>query len=134
LGAHKWRGPAALRMAPPPGDGEGLAAELSAQGVEIAPGRWAPDALVVGRRAARLRSSAAYRAGRFVFQGEPSQLITGLLGIEPGATVLDACAAPGGKALHAAALAGRQGLVVALDPHRGGVRRIVAEAGRLATT
>src|SRR5262249_49868197 len=134
LGAHNVRGPVALRIATPHSDRDALAAELSAQGVEIAPGRWAPDALVVERRAARLRASGAYRAGRFVFQGEPSQLVTSLLGIEPGAAVLDACAAPGGKALHAAALAGPHGLVVALDPHHGGVRRIVAEASRLGIT
>ena len=73
----------------------------------------------------------AYRAGRFVFQGEPSQLVTRLLGLEAGSRVLDACAAPGGKTLHAATLAGPNGSVVALDPHRSGVARIVAEAARL---
>src|SRR5262249_4089158 len=87
LGAHNGRGPVALRSAPRHSDWDALAAELSAQGVEIAPGRWAPDALVVERRAARLRASGAYGAGRFVFQGEPSQLVTSLLGIEPGAAV-----------------------------------------------
>ncbi len=131
LAADNARGPVALRIGVPHAGRDALAAELSAQGVRIAPGRWAPDALVVERQAARLRSSPAYRAGRFVFQGEPSQLVTGLLGIEPGNAVLDACAAPGGKALHAAALAGPRGLVVALDPHRGGVRRITTEAARL---
>jgi 16S rRNA (cytosine967-C5)-methyltransferase len=129
LAAHNRRGPVALR-ATRPNDAD-LAGELSAQGARIAPGRWAPEALLVERQAARLRTCTAYRAGRFVFQGEPSQLVTGLLGIEPGGTVLDACAAPGGKTVHAAALAGPKGSVVALDPHRSGVGRIVAEAARL---
>jgi len=132
LAAHNRRGPVALRITRP--DDADLAGELSAQGAQIAPGRWAPEALVVERRAARLRTCGAYRAGRFVFQGEPSQLVTGLLGIEAGSSVLDACAAPGGKTLHAAALAGPNGSVVALDPHRTGVGRIVAEAARLGAT
>ncbi len=105
--------------------------ELYAQGARIAPGRWAPEALARRATAARLRTCAAYRAGRFVFQGEPSQLVTRLLGIEPGDTVLDACAAPGGKTVHAAALAGPSGSVVALDLTAAASRRIVAETARL---
>jgi 16S rRNA (cytosine967-C5)-methyltransferase len=132
LAAHNVRGPVALRIVRP--NDADLAGELSAHGAQIAPGRWAPEALVVERRAARLRTCGAYRAGRFAFQGEPSQLVTRLLGIEAGSSVLDACAAPGGKTLHAAALAGPNGSVVALDPHRSGVARIVAEAARLSVT
>src|SRR5262249_112105 len=132
LAAHNVRGPVALRIVRP--NDADLAGELSAHGAQIAPGRWAPGALVVERRAASLRTCRAYQAGRFVFQGEPSQLVTRLLGIEAGSSVLDACAAPGGKTLHAAALAGPNGSVVALDPHRSGVGRIVAEAAPLGVT
>jgi 16S rRNA (cytosine967-C5)-methyltransferase len=132
LAAHNVRGPVALRATASPADA--LAAELSAHEARIAPGRWAPEALLVARQGARLRACDAYRTGRFVFQGEPSQLVTRLLGIAPGSAVLDACAAPGGKTLHAAALAGPHGLVVALDPHRAGVRRIAAEAARLGAS
>ena len=91
LAAHNVRGPVALRIVSP--NDADLAGELSAHGAQIAPGRWAPEALVVERQAARLRTCGAYRAGRFVFQGEPSQLVTRLLGIEAGSSVLDACAA-----------------------------------------
>jgi 16S rRNA (cytosine967-C5)-methyltransferase len=54
-----------------------------------------------------------------------------LLDVAPGAAILDACAAPGGKAAYAAALGAR---VVALDAHVAGVRRIAAEAARLGLT
>jgi 16S rRNA (cytosine967-C5)-methyltransferase len=110
---------------------DALVAELAAQGVEAAPGRWARDAVVVERGAARLRASRAWREGRIAFQGEASQLVTELLGLEPGARLLDACAAPGGKAAHAAALVTSGGLVVALDRRAAGARSVAAEAARL---
>jgi 16S rRNA (cytosine967-C5)-methyltransferase len=50
-----------------------------------------------------------------------------------GGRVLDACAAPGGKATHAAALMGGTGLVLALDRRLSGLRRLVGEARRLGT-
>jgi len=118
-----------LRAAP--GTRGALADALAAAGVATTPGRWSPDALVVAEGGARLRALAAWREGRFAFQGEASQLVVPLLGVEPGMRVLDACAAPGGKTAHAAALAGDRGTVVALDRHRAGVRRILAEAARL---
>ncbi len=43
---------------------------------------------------------------------------------QPGDTVLDVCAAPGGKSLHAAALVGKAGHVTARDKSEAKVRRI----------
>src|SRR5262249_55621103 len=83
------------------------------------------------RGAGRLRALPPYREGRFAFQGEASQLVTLLLGVGPDASVLDACAAPGGKTLQAAAATGACGRGVALDVHAAGVRRVMAEAARL---
>jgi 16S rRNA (cytosine967-C5)-methyltransferase len=117
-----------------PGTVAALRDELAAAGVATTPAAFAPDALVVDRAAARLRALPAYRAGRVAFQGEASQLVTGLLAVVPGARVLDACAAPGGKTAHAAALVGANGLVVALDPRPAGAHRIRAEAQRLGAT
>jgi 16S rRNA (cytosine967-C5)-methyltransferase len=86
----------------------------------------------VDRGAAGLRAMPAWRAGRFAFQSEASQLVTPLLGLSPGMRVLDACAAPGGKACHAAALLADRGLVIALDRRTAGARRIAEERLRLA--
>jgi len=58
-------------------------------------------------------------------------LIAPLLGLAAGTRVLDACAAPGGKAAHAAALLGGSGLVLAVDQRRTGTVRIATEATRL---
>jgi 16S rRNA (cytosine967-C5)-methyltransferase len=110
---------------------EALTRALAAQGMQAAPARWADGALVLERGAGMLRSLPAFRDGHFAFQGEASQLVTALLGIRPGASVLDACAAPGGKTGQAATAAGLDGRVVALDVHPAGVRRITAESVRL---
>lgn len=53
--------------------------------------------------------------GRWWVQDLGAQAVVAMAGIGPGARVLDACAAPGGKTLAAAALAGREGSVVAMD-------------------
>ena len=108
-----------------------LREELTAAGVDATPGRWSPDALVVEAGAARVRALPAYRCGQTTFQGEASQLVTSLIGVAPGARVLDACAAPGGKTTHIAERIGAGGLVVALDVRPAGARHIAADAARL---
>ena len=102
---------------------EQVAAELAAAGVETQPARWAPDGLVVG--AGHPLRTALSATGAFMVQDEASQLVPIMLGVRPAMRVLDACAAPGGKALIVSdALAGR-GLLVAGDlrPRRLAVLR-----------
>jgi 16S rRNA (cytosine967-C5)-methyltransferase len=131
LAANNVRGPTTIRANRPRITRDALQSELVAAGVEASPSRWAPEALTVNRGAERLRGLAAWRDGRFTFQGEASQLIAPLLALAPGARVLDACAAPGGKTCHAAELLDGGGLVVGLDRRTTGVGRLVAEAARL---
>ena len=75
--------------------------------LETAPGRFAPDALVV--QGGRLPDAR----GRFTIQDEASQLVPLLLGARPGHRVLDLCASPGGKATALAADMDGRGLIVA---------------------
>jgi 16S rRNA (cytosine967-C5)-methyltransferase len=132
LAADNARGATTLRANPLRTTRDALLAELVAADVDaVAAGR-APDGVVVRRGAARLRALPGWHAGRFAFQGEASQLVTALLGVHAGARVLDACAAPGGKTAHAAALVGPTGRVTALDRHLAGARRIRVEVARLA--
>ena len=51
----------------------------------------------------------------FLVQDEAAQLISYLLGPQPGERVLDACAAPGGKTTHMAQLMKDQGEIIAVD-------------------
>jgi 16S rRNA (cytosine967-C5)-methyltransferase len=108
---------------------DGIVAELADAGIAAGVARWAPDAVAIDHGAARLRALPAWRDGRLAFQGEASQLVTLLLGVTPGARVLDACAAPGGKATYAAELGA--GLVTSVDARVAGAARIAAEATRL---
>ncbi|HLK12623.1 MAG TPA: 16S rRNA (cytosine(967)-C(5))-methyltransferase RsmB [Candidatus Binatia bacterium] len=131
LAADNEPGSVAVRANPARTTRAALAGELASAGVETVPCRFAPDALLIARGAARVRDLAAYREGRVAFQGEASQLVVRLLEVGPGARVLDACAAPGGKATYAAALGAT---VVALDQNVAGLRRLRAEALRLGVT
>lgn len=60
-------------------------------------------------------SLAGYREGRFSVQDVSSMLVVEAAGIRPGDTVIDVCAAPGGKALHAAMKLNGSGEVIACD-------------------
>lgn len=107
-----------------------LAARLAAEapGARIAETPRAPDGLMV-EGAGSLPRLPAFAAGLFSLQDEAAQLVGHLCAPAPGARVLDACAAPGGKSCHLAELGA--GEVVAMDVHERKARRIGDEARRL---
>ncbi|MGI5860745.1 MAG: 16S rRNA (cytosine(967)-C(5))-methyltransferase RsmB [Myxococcales bacterium] len=72
-----------------------------------------------------------FRKGLFQVQDEAAQLVSMLAVIEPGMRVLDACAAPGGKACHLAEQLRGEGEVYAVDIHERKLRRLETEAQRL---
>jgi len=93
-----------------------LLAELRERFPDAAPCRYARDGLVLGRRG-NPALEPAFLEGRFTVQDEASQLVVALLDPQPGERVLDACAAPGGKATGIAERVGPAGEVVAVDRH-----------------
>ena len=64
-------------------------------------------------------------------QDESAQLISLMLAPQPGETVLDACAAPGGKATHLAELMENRGTLTALESDRERMRKISENSKRL---
>src|SRR5258706_12446789 len=66
-------------------------------------------------------ASDAVRRGWVAIQDEASQAVAHLLAVEDGSTVLDLCAAPGGKTILLARAAGH-GRVIAADLHEHRVR------------
>lgn len=74
------------------------------------------------------------KEGLCAVQDESAGLVVRLLDPQPGETILDGCAAPGGKALYAATRMGDTGTVLAYDIHSGRVGLIdrAAEAQGLA--
>ena len=66
-----------------------------------------------------VRSSELFEQGLITPQSRGSMLVARVVAPEPGARVLDLCAAPGGKTTHLAALMGDQGEIVAVERHPG---------------
>lgn len=89
--------------------------ELQHAGMEVEPGAWLRNALLV--RGGTPAATEAFRRGSLSIQDEASQMIAHLLGARAGDSVLDLCAAPGGKTALLARAAGPQSLVLAADVH-----------------
>lgn len=78
-----------------------------------------------------IRALYGYREGRFSVQDVSSMLVVEAAGIRPGDTVIDVCAAPGGKALHAATKLNGTGEVIACDVSRYKTDKIEENRARL---
>lgn len=72
-----------------------------------------------------------FRRGLFSVQGEASMLAVLALGVKGGMQVLDACAAPGGKACQIGEIMNGSGRVHAMDVRQHRVNLIEAQARRL---
>jgi 16S rRNA (cytosine967-C5)-methyltransferase len=93
---------------------------LQRAGGSIQPGRLLRDAWVL--QGGNPAASEAVRQSWVAIQDEASQAVARLAGADPGNTILDLCAAPGGKTLLLARAAGAQGYVIAADLHANRVR------------
>lgn len=109
-----------------------LAERLEAAGLEVTPSAWVPDALRVAGHVP-VRGIPGYAEGLWYVQDEAGQLVARLVGAGPGERILDACAAPGGKATQLAATVGEKGEVVALEPDAGRLERLSANVLRLGS-
>ncbi len=87
--------------------------ELQKLGIYGEPTAFSPDGIKL--RDFHLIGTLSALRDSLVVQDEAAQLITYLLGPQPGERVLDACAAPGGKTTHIAQLMQDRGEVVAVD-------------------
>jgi 16S rRNA (cytosine967-C5)-methyltransferase len=114
------------------GAGEGVALSLRKSGFEVTPGRWLRQALQIS--GGHPASSEAYRAGQVNFQDEASQMVAHLVDARDSQTILDACAAPGGKAMLLARAAGLHGRVIAGDIHEHRLRILQQQLMRTGTT
>ena len=101
--------------------------------VEIAtrPIAGCPDGLEVLAHSGDLRRWPGYETGDWSVQDRAAQRVAPLLAPAPGQRILDACAAPGGKASHLAELIGDQGELWAVDRSAGRLQRVAANAARL---
>ena len=111
--------------------GERAAESLRKSGFEATPGRWLRGALQIS--GGHPSSSEAYRAGQINFQDEASQMVAHLVDARDSQTILDACAAPGGKTTILARAAGPRGRVIAGDIHEHRLRIIQQQLMRTGT-
>lgn len=94
--------------------------------------RYSPDGLVVETsRGGGPPRYPGYDEGWFYVEDEAAQLIPLMLAPQPGERLLDACAAPGGKTIHCAALVKQQGEIVAVDRSDARLATLRANLDRL---
>ena len=130
--ANNDTAPAAFRLNTLSPNSDALINQLGDEGMRLAPSRVASGAWRVEGGAGAgsvLRRLAA--EGRIYSQDEASQLVAHVLGAREGERVLDACAAPGSKTTHAAALASDRAHIVAGDLYEHRLRTIEEACVRL---
>lgn len=122
--------PVSLRVNTLRVDRAGLLEKLAAAGAQARPSETVPDGIVVTSHGT-LDALAPLREGLCQVQDESSMLVAHVLGAVPGMTVIDACAAPGGKTTHIAQRMENRGKIHAFDVYEGKIARIENNARRL---
>jgi 16S rRNA (cytosine967-C5)-methyltransferase len=107
-------------------------AALAQAGVAAEPGEH-PQGVRL-REPVPIRELPGYAEGWFSVQDESAMRVGSALNPAPGWSVLDLCAAPGGKATHLAELMQDRGKVVACDVDSERLKTVEALAGRLGVS
>jgi len=108
---------------------DALLEQLKEAGIEAEPTRFSPVGIVLPS-IGKVEDVLGYSEGLWQVQDEAAQLVGVFAAVPEEARVLDACAAPGGKACHLA----EKHTVLASDLHANKLRKIQAEAQRLGLT
>ena len=98
---------------------EQLANELRSMGAGVKNGLYLEEALRI-QSVGNIGDNPLYKQGLFTVQGESSMLVSHIVNPQKEEFILDACSAPGGKAIHMAELMENRGKIYAWDihPHR----------------
>ncbi len=123
--------PLDLRVNPLRTDRATLLGQLAEAGLRAEPLPDLPEGLTLLDRPGDLRAWPGYAEGHWSVQDRQAQRIVLLLDPQPGECVLDACAAPGGKATHCAERMANQGEVWAVDRSSARLQRLAINAERL---
>lgn len=78
-----------------------------------------------------IQNLPGFQEGWWTVQDASAQMVSYLLDPQPGETILDACAAPGGKTTHIAELMGDRGVVLARDRDEKRLQKVQENAQRL---
>ncbi|MBW4483475.1 MAG: 16S rRNA (cytosine(967)-C(5))-methyltransferase [Tildeniella torsiva UHER 1998/13D] len=113
---------------------EALHTAFEAAGIAVNPLAGIPFGLRLVNHQGSLTDLPGYEAGWWSVQDASAQLVGLLLDPQPGETILDVCAAPGGKATQMAEIVGNEGKVWACDRAPSRLKKITANATRLGFT
>ena len=105
--------------------------ELVASGVQVANIPHLPQALRLISSVGNVTKLPGFAEGWYSIQDSSAQLVTHLLAPQPGETIVDACAAPGGKTTHIAELMRDRGTIWACDRHSQRLDKVRENATRL---
>lgn len=112
---------------------EQLETRLGAEGYTVSRTPVSPQGLIL-EKCGSLQALPVLQEGWCYVEDEAAQLVPLLLDVQPRQRVLDACAAPGGKCSHLAALMRNQGEIVATDPEPRRLKRLQANLDTLGVT
>lgn len=115
-------------------DAATLIARMAEAGLRAEPLPDLPEGITLLDRPGDPRALPGYGEGHWSVQDRQAQRIVPLLDPQPGEMILDACAAPGGKATHCAERMADQGEVWAVDRSAARLERLRANAERLGLT
>lgn len=105
-----------------------LAERLRQEGFDAEESEKTPRGLIVG--GSRILESKAYKEGLFSVQDLASIMVSDILDAKPGQTVIDVCAAPGGKTLATAEMMENRGKIIAMDVYEHKLTLIEKQAER----
>lgn len=103
---------------------------LEDEGMVVKKGLWCPEAIEIDRFS-NIEESRSFQKGFFLIQDQSSMLVAHVLNPRQGQTILDLCAAPGGKTTHISELMGNTGKVIARDIHEHKLEIINQNMNRL---
>jgi 16S rRNA (cytosine967-C5)-methyltransferase len=109
-----------------------LSERLSARGYEVSPGEKFSNILYV--KGEDVIGGRFYRSGLYSIQDEGSLIAVCMLDPRPGETVVDVCAAPGGKTMAIAEAMNNSGKISAIDIYKRKLQQINEQARRLGVT
>lgn len=110
---------------------------LASKGMTLTRGRLVPSCLTItsrGNSHGPIDKIPGFKEGLFSVQDEAAAIVSAILAPQSGWTVIDLCAAPGGKSIHMAELMGNSGRVIAVDIHESRLNLLAKERRRLGLT
>ncbi len=114
-------------------DRDSLMNQLTDSGYEVEAGTLSQRSILVTGKGSGILESQFFKNGLFSVQDEASTLAADTAAPKPGDTVVDVCAAPGGKTMAMAECMAGQGRVYAFDIYEHKLELIKKQAERLGT-